>query len=267
MCVIQGDTKTVADTQIFCFPACNGKDQVTVYSNEVHMNNPQDNNNAMILPIPRGYEQFKMVDLTKDPDLFKNLNRCFPSVIQMSTRNGSSLSAAANSADYLAVKRCGSYEFSLVPSVQDFRRINPTVFQLNKDVEQLLLDKYPLGFAFLVCKIRQNTKFHPLAYMHPLQPDGRLFVPTLHFHQGHQGAQAYSADWDHDIYVLGNNTLGQAAVSLDGLRSVASLRPYMSANDPEKLRKLEINGHFENKDIMVPVSVQRSVFQTLLSFF
>lgn len=257
MCVIQGNTNSVANTEIFCFPAANGRDQVTVYSNAVSMaDNHKDN--AMILPIPRGYEKFKAIDLSEDADLFRKLDSCFPA--PPLPRSLSAASAAnASQGSFLQVQHCGSYEFSLVPSIRDFDRINPTVFQLNDDVRRLLASQYPRDFAFLVCKITENKKFHPVGYIHPMPADGQLFVPTLHFHQGH--SEPLNPDWDHDIYVLGNDVIGRPARDFAALKQVSSLKRYMCLSQPEKLRKIQIKGHFTNRDITVPASADRSLMQ------
>lgn len=253
MCIIQGDTRSVADTEIFCFPACNGRGQVTVYSNAVSMNSP--GHNAMILPVPRGYEMFQMIDLSGDTDMFAKLDSCFPSDQTMDSDGPRSRGLSANSqAPYLAVQQCGSYEFSLVPSLRDFSRLDPASFQLSGDVGRLLQRQYPAGFAFLVCRITANKKFHPVGYLHPLAPGADLFIPTLHFHQGHAHGQP---DWDHSIYVLGNSTLGRPAHSLHGLRQVRALQPYMCPGRPDRLRKLEVHGHHSNRDMVVPAVCDR----------
>lgn len=261
MCVIQGDTKSVADTEIFCFPSANGEDQVTVYSNAVSMHT-SSNNNAMILPVPGGADRFSVIDLSRDPDMFNKIDSCFPQKRSLSSDGLGATNAAQCAGGYLAVKQCGSYQYSLVPSIDDFARVNPRVFQLSPDIRQLFLQHYPRGYAFLVCKISENKKFHPVGYVHPLPTGGKLFVPTLHFHQGHEG---HGPDWDHSIYVLGNDTLGIPATSLDGLKQVASLRPHLSLTRPERLRKMELHGHFPNRDIGVSTTKDRSWLQMVLA--
>lgn len=262
MCVIQGNTKSVADTEIFCAPCANGKDQVTVYSNAVSMHTAS-NNNAMILPVPGGADRFSVIDLSRDPDMFKKIESCFPQKRSLSMDSLSTANSATCAGGYLAVKQCGSYQYSLVPSIEDFGRVDPRAFQLSPDVRQLFLDKYPRGYAFLVCKISDNKKFHPVGYVHPLPAGGKLFVPTLHFHQGHN--HNHGPDWDHSIYVLGNDTFGRPAATLNGLNEVAALRPYLSLTKPCRLRKAELHGHFPNRDIGVPTTTDRSWLQMVLA--
>lgn len=247
MCIIQGDTKSVADTEIFCFPSANGRDQMTVYSNAVSMHT-NSNNNAMILPVPRGSERFSVIDMSRDSDMFQKIESCFPQKRSLSD-------------GFLAVERCGSYQYSLVPSINDFDRVDPNAFRLSPDVRQLFLQHYPRGYAFLVCKIMENQKFHPVGYVHPLPVGGELFVPTLHYHQG----QSHAPDWDHSIYVLGNETMGMPAVSFDGLCGVAALRPHLSLTRPELLRKMELHGQSPNRDITVPTVKARSWLQKVLA--
>lgn len=270
MCVIQGATSRIADTQILAFPTADKRSQVTVYSNAVQLKGQEEEQTnsaldaffpgyrvpsfsrrgdvAMILPIPRGYERFDVIDTTDCADMFKEIDECFPEQMSFSLFSTNQ----AQSASFLAVKTCGSYKYSLVPSLADFSRVDPNVFKLDAEVGHLLGTKYPRGFAFLVCKIEESKKFHPIAYVHPMPEDGKLFVPTLHFHQGHHDQS--HPDWDHQIYVVGNNQLGKAADSTEGLQSVKCLKPLVPRVSPSMLRKIEIKGDYPNKDLLVPVA-------------
>lgn len=252
MCIIQGDTKHVGDTQIFSFATRGGGQyQVTVYSNEIQLNKEaKKRHNAMILAVPRGNEDFGMIDLSNDKDVFKKLEKCFP-VAYQGPVTLNSRSFGTSKADYLEVKSCGSYRYSLVPTLQDFERVDPSVFQIDGDVKSLLSSKYENGFAFLVCKIAESKKFHPVAYFHPIPKSGKLFVPTLHFHQGQD--HPLSPDWDHEIYVIGNSMVGVGAHDLSGLYKVTTLQNFLPRIKAADLRKIEINGQFPNQDLWIPI--------------
>ena len=52
MCIIQGSTRKVGDTEIMAFRTRDEKSQVTIYSNCVELPPMADKDTAMILPVP-----------------------------------------------------------------------------------------------------------------------------------------------------------------------------------------------------------------------
>ena len=184
--------------------------------------------------------------------MFKKLNKCFDEP-QSRWLSGPSYAGVPSAEGLLPVRACGSYEYTLVPQHSDFDRVNPSVFSLDNSVRDVLRQEYPAGFAFLVCKIKGSRKFHPVAYKHPMREDNKLFVPTLHFHQGHGPAEEGHHDWDHDIYLVMERPLGRQATELQTLRDMTALRATLPDVYPNTLKKLEINGRFPNNDLLVPV--------------
>jgi len=269
MCIIQGYTEGVNDTLILAFPTVDKRSQVTVYSNKVQLRDQRPVGHpdleaffpgytqqflapqagaAMILPVPRGAEAFEMIDTSDCSDLFEQIDGCFPVSPKLKSSRG--FETYANS--YLEVKSCGSYKYSLLPSLAAFDQVDPSVFRLDSEVKGLLQSAYPASFAFLVCKIEESKKFHPVAYKHPLPSDGQLFIPTLHFHQGHHDQN--HPDWDHRIYVVGNQNLGLGATSADKLRELGCFREVMPPVRADTFRRLKIQGSFPNRDLRVPVA-------------
>lgn len=265
MCVIQGGATRVADTQILAFKSSNGYHQVTAYSNRVDLPGdaatanasnmwssfglslPIQQNAAMILPIPDGAKHFEMIDTSACKDMFERIDECFPTELSYSFTN-SSRSLSVQSAS-LEVKTCGSYQYTLVPSLLDFARLDRNVFSLDADVHRVLA-QYPNNFAFLVCKLSDSKKYHPVAYKHPLPRDGRLFVPTLHYHQGHHDS-AVAPDWDHEIYLVTKQRLGKAAAYTAALMNVSAFRNLLPNVAADNFRKLEMSGNFPNQDLRV----------------
>lgn len=123
----------------------------------------------------------------------------------------------------------GSYKASIVPSLDDFERIDRDVFTLSPKIFEFLKRLYPEGYSFLVCQLEQNRAYHPFAYQHGTLPNGRLFIPTIHFHQheeegeewkqtpnfapmfrragindrhwrGREKRKMHGVDWDHHIF-------------------------------------------------------------------
>jgi hypothetical protein len=84
----------------------------------------------------------------------------------------------------LLVHRAGAYQYTIVPSVADFPRLQRDVYNLPQGSELLavLAEHYFEGFAFLVCIIDASAVFRPFAYEHDTLPSGELFVPTRHYH-------------------------------------------------------------------------------------
>jgi hypothetical protein len=220
MCIIQGQTESIAKTKILVAPLQDGKSQLTVYCNTVSL---KTKGGAMILPFPQG--DCDLVDLSAYATLFKDLNRlCWP-VTKSRGFRGMTLSTNSLS-DSLEVKQVGSYKASVVPGLEDFSRLRKDVFVVDPKVYEFLGTKYPEGYGFVVCQLDQNKEYHPFGYTHSKLPDGRMFVPTMHYHD-HGSSDEKSntmyrppswrhraqtppgevAEWDHEIYTW-NTPLG-----------------------------------------------------------
>jgi hypothetical protein len=98
--------------------------------------------------------------------------------------------------DFLRVQNVGNYQVSVAGNVEDLDRINPAVFRLTEKTLETLVINYWDGHSFVVAQLRESGKFHPLAYTHPIAPDGKVFIPTRHEH-GERHDKPY---WDHHIY-------------------------------------------------------------------
>lgn len=213
MCILSGSPERVSKTQILAFHAADGRHQVTVYANEVRLarristtyvpwgepGGGGDGNDvaecAMVLPFPAG-GACEMIDTTSSKGLFAALNDLFPGVLSYSlgSRGGFGVADGAT----LEVKSCGSYDYSVAPTVDDLSRLDASL--RIGDVMDLLRRVYGTGFSFLVCGIRKSAQYHPIAYRHALRSDGRLFLPTLHEHG--PAAHAHGPMWDHVIFSL-----------------------------------------------------------------
>jgi hypothetical protein len=197
MCIMASPVRSVSNTKIFV-----GRDsssQLTVYEMSVRLRDNTGKGNAMILPVPIGAPEgallIRLYDLSKVPDFFEPFVEAFTE----RTRGFSMSKGITN--DALEVVRVGNYDVSIVPSVDDVKRLNTEVFDLSADTEHTLRESYPTGFAFLVAQLRASGDFHPLAYSHPLV-DGQLFVPTRHEH-GKVGPDEMPK-WDHQIFYQGD---------------------------------------------------------------
>jgi hypothetical protein len=202
MCIILAQVEHVASTKIFTCLTENQTQQFLVYSNEVHTN---EEDNAMILPVPNP-ESVRFVNLKKYANLFDDLEANFYKSRRSSFNMYASLSrsAALDPVDRprLVVHDVGAYSASIVPSVNDFDRIDTAHFTIPDDLERILRETYDSQFGFIVCKLKQGKhNYHPFAYIHAKHSNNLLFIPTLHYHpHGYGLARSVEADWDHMIY-------------------------------------------------------------------
>lgn len=264
MCILSGAPERVSDTQILAFRTKDGNHQVTVYANRVSLRTrstefipwgqPGGNNTcAMVLPYP-SYGTFKldceMIDTSGAPNLFKSLDGLFP--VTYAT-DGRGRRGGFGAGDTLEIKSCGSYDYSIVPTLSDLVRLDPSLHI--GDVIGLLRRSYPVGYSFMVCAIRESAAYHPIAYRHALRTDGLLFLPTLHEHGPElRGA----AMWDHAIYTLD----ATPPPAFDTERIDVSATDVANAIGPalgKQLRtgtnmmcKTTIQGERANEDILIP---------------
>lgn len=210
MCVINRPVVRVSATQIYASPSQDGTKQLTVYANKVNTRTA----NTMILPVPYP-DTIKFHDLSAYPTFFADLEKCFVSTAP-ETYSGNGLTKSLGKQNYrtdsapLDIVRVGSYRASIVPSTEDFDRLDPEL-ALTPEVQTMLTEHYmsiqgaPVGF--IICRlVTGDHGYHPFAYSH--RRTTKLFIPTLHFH-AHDSkswvSNSHGNDWDHTVYTA--NTL------------------------------------------------------------
>eukprot|EP00039_Didymoeca_costata_P026407 m.15865 g.15865 ORF g.15865 m.15865 type:complete len:276 (-) comp5514_c0_seq1:88-915(-) len=212
MCIIQGKVRQVSQTNILVAPMKEDL-QLTVYSNNVKL---EDTAGAMLLPFPcadPSQENIcKFLNLTNYKNIFKELrNACFPPLRKRMKTKAPAKKCSAK----LKVVQVGSYKASIVPSVDDFERLRTDVFTVDPTVFKFLSAKYPSKYGFVVCQLDQDRDYHPFGYVSAKLEDGRMFIPTMHYHEHDEGYgdddtddddtdddPASHADWDHEIYTV-----------------------------------------------------------------
>lgn len=191
MCIFAGSVERVSKTQIVVAPVSDGR-QFTAYSNSVIS---RSSKNAMILPVPAGKVEF--VNLDGAMDLMKACEALFPRPDISSTNGDFSWGvrgAGFGSKSVLPTEKVGGYICSIVPALDDFDRIDQSVFVLPKNTAELLKKTYPEGYSFIVCQFGQRVSAHPIAYTHVMHSSGKLFIPTFH---GHDGEKAGTPTFKH----------------------------------------------------------------------
>jgi hypothetical protein len=262
MCIFNGKVIRVSNTQILVTYSTDGKRQLTVYSNKV---NTADGN-AMILPVPHA-ASVQFHDLSGYPTLFEDCDDCFSSVVRRSLQAaGWGMTDSYNSRNLLRVHDVGSYRASIVPSFDDFDRLDASVFTLSPAIGDVLRQTYGSEFGYIVCMLRGgNHTYHPFAYSHNVL-GSTLFVPTLHEHghvTGDVGFQAAASepDWDHTIYSFGTDQRWhdrrswtqklESALSMDKLPTGFDYRI-------DRMNRMSITGNYPNKDLYMSFTLPKS---------
>lgn len=228
MCVTVGRVERVSNTMIFV-AAVDKDEQITCYQNKIQFHDSEDVQ-AMILPFPAGKPlRFINTDFGIDTaqvkaedrpsfKLAKHLNRIvFPKdKLQKKSKGiGMGLSRGGGGrSDMLEIQHCGDLEFVVALTCDDLTRIPTKQLNLSKadDVLAFLHTNYPANFSFLCCRFMTKTPgMPPLAYVSSRLKDGRLFVPTLHYH-GHEEA-ADEAKTVHPSIPTGMVSLGRGKPS------------------------------------------------------
>jgi hypothetical protein len=189
--MFQGGVNSVSCTNILISAVNDRPDlQLVAYFNKVDI---LDKPVAMILPFPNFTEKnlVEVVPTTeKDISIFKYLEYAF---------NHFRGFGSSSSREALAVHRAGSYRYSIVNNIEDFKYINKDVFQLyDKNIEAIFRKHYD-GFGFIVCIIDKSAEYSPFIYITEKLPNNLYFIPTRHYH----GHISETDHWDHRIYILG----------------------------------------------------------------
>lgn len=260
MCIIQGEIESVAKTNILVSNTIFKNKQLTVYANQINLSNDPV---AMILPFPNHTKQnfIKVLPTTNDDlEMFDYLYDVFK--IQLKNFSGSLGCVEDNS---LEVLRCGSYRYSIVTNISDFDNINKNVFKLSSKVKEILMKNYNNDFGFIVCIIDKSADYSPFAYITDKMPDNKFFIPTLHYHThtqissylnlNIQNHEAYTNDWDHNIYIFGTNDkmvnyLGDVNNPVKDIDKSKIIFPKLLGNI-NPCKQLKINGYNKNIDIIV----------------
>merc|ERR1711879_709108 len=201
-------------------------------------------------------------------NLFDECDRCFYN--PPPPKSSFSASCEEESDDLLEVQACGSYLCSIAAGLHDLRRIDPSVFEVSADIDKLLEKHYGEDFGFVICKLTDAGKQHPLGYFTELRSD--FFVPTRHDH----GDGEEDPEWDHKIYSFGcekaagelrleptfeppssdeeddNGNQPPAPIEKKSWRNVVSRlldRVKISVKNADEFRRMVIFGPEPNKDL------------------
>lgn len=196
MCCFSQRVEHVSETSIFARGTPDGR-QYLAYS----MTLQAAGELAMVLPIASppssADDAVQFINLEGYPDLFRDLKSAFPEPVARGFQP-----QAFSASHSLTVHQVGAFEASFVPSANDFGRLDPR-FQLSPITLKALTEQP--DFGFVVFKLQAGTghdvgatSFHPMAFSFPRRDPHRLFLPTVHVHDG---TVPKVARFDHDLYV------------------------------------------------------------------
>jgi hypothetical protein len=242
MCMFNADKVEVSNTCLFVAPV-NKDTQVTVYSNSV-MCESKDNHSAMVLPFLKG--EIKFVDLSEFPKFFQHLEATFKPMSKSRGRGTFALYA-----DSLEVIDVGSYQVSVVQNIEDFTKLDSSVFKLKPELLEFMKTKYDEAFSFIVCKVKSTaTKetYHPLAYI--TNRGKHMFIPTMHFHP--DDSHESHTDWDHTIYTCNSKLVSSFDFRLperDVMHDVRKAFSKCGIEECRSLLKYTIKDYHQNHDM------------------
>jgi hypothetical protein len=260
MCCFSTKT-TVHGTTIFARASKPGT-QVIAYQMRYAAEAPT----AMILPLPVALpareDAVRFKSLKEFPDFFAALDRGYPAPPPDELVKSAALAAAPA----LAVHEVGDYIASFVPTIADFKRVDPR-FVLSKEVWEKIPGYDDYGFAVFQLKELAGTP-HPMAFEFDTRLKDSIFFPTVHIHDGtvHE-----TADFDHVLYAQAASYDARAG-DYEGPESVDKgtgfVRSKGKAKDfaepgrsvglvePELMvHKVSMRGLLPNRDTMKPLAL------------
>jgi hypothetical protein len=181
MCIFTTNTR-VENTKIFA--RRQGQKQWLVYEMKY---DSYRLSTAMILPVPGESETIEFLNLENYKDFFDQLQK--PAEARGFSKGLS-----------LDVVNVGNFIATIIPSMDDWNRVDPQFTLDSKVWESDILKEYTKGYSFVVFQLSERSnKPHPMAFTFNSNLD-ELYIPTVHVHDGEvKDLERY----DHEIYTQG----------------------------------------------------------------
>lgn len=197
MCCFSGPVQAVANTRIFARLSGHGT-QFLVYQMEYQA----DRDLAMILPgpiqTPARETSVRFIRLQKYPRFFKDMER--PGYYAKGAMSGGMATLSAGGIPPRAVHSVGNFSASFVPTLRGFGRLDKR-FVLPPQTWDKIPAYHDFGFAVFKLKAlasRAQSPAHPMAFEFRTRFNDRLFLPTVHIHDGQVHA---TETFDHALYM------------------------------------------------------------------
>jgi len=272
MCCFSRPIVSVSDTNLFArLSTEDSTSQLLVYQ----MRFESQEQNAMILPLPVALpsreDSVRFISLKGYDGFFRDLDRGFPVVAPRSP--GRLLPTIVAPAAQLAVHEVGDFVASFVPTLADFRRLDPQFV-----IPQESWDKIPeySDYGFAVFQLKSLVgKPHPMAFEFTTRWPDRIFFPTVHIHDGEVHDRE---EFDHALY-LQHPDFDRVVGTYQGPRLRDPVTGYVRSKETAEkfcqigksqgivvpgqlVHRSEIRGLQQNQDVIRPVSFESSARQS-----
>lgn len=250
MCIFSGTVERVENTRIFARHSGENT-QFLVYS----MAYAAPRELAMILPIPvapRTENPLRFINLKEYPDFFDDLEMGFPKPRSVGISAGG---ADAARGETLPVVEVGDFVASFVPTIDDFRRLDPR-FALPRQTWDQIPDYRDYGFAVFQLRTARNAKqVHPMAFEFATAMPDRLYFPTVHIHDGEVHPRE---DFDHTLTFQARHATGKppaptTASFAEARRFVDIEKAQGIVSGSEICLRMRLHGLLRNRDTLVRV--------------
>lgn len=223
MCIVADQVKSVSKTKIASFMIKAGWDQSEkeIYQLVIYSANIDSvvNKNALILPVYNpGNNPNKIIplDLSEMSDFFDKLDALYN---RSNNSKSFGVTYSSNSIS-LPVYRVGNYKFSIMPSKEDFVRLNTSELIVDP-AARVSIDVHSNDYSFIVYQFYQkgNIDITPFGYLCKPYKDHQMIIPTIHGHP--DNCIAFNSryidrnifedvsEYDHVIYTLIDKSDGQ----------------------------------------------------------
>lgn len=189
--IVQRRDKTTNQIKKFKIP--NGQPmQLTIYSNQIVKNLLREQC-CMIIPFPQmaRTRRFKILNISNYDEIFRDFNTFFKENKPLKT-DGIKWDTWDDDEDITDINK-NEYEPKVVSNFIELFR-NKEKLHISNQTLSYVKQFYSENFSFIVCPITITSSFKPLAFIHELMPDGKLFVPTRHFTGQQKIMSQYHAD-------------------------------------------------------------------------
>lgn len=267
MCCFSGPVERVADTRIFARLSGRGSQFLVC-----QMTYAAPRAVAMILPLPiaaatASANPLHFIDLKGYPDFFSDLEREFPQGRSRGGMGGGGFGGGSEGvAQTLPVFAVGDFEASFVPTLDDFRRLDPR-FTLPRQTWEQIPTYQNYGFAvFQLSPAAAQTeakRVHPMAFEFETQTavgvwPAMLFFPTVHIHDGRVHARE---DFDHALYFQARQVAVWSALPARPVASSGGVGQFVKTGRARGIvqagapcYKMTLRGLLPNRDVWVRVA-------------
>jgi len=125
------------------------------------------------------------LDFSSYPNFFKDLKELYDEIFGINELRSKNFSQNSMSLDSyggkLAVHKVGDYKFSIMPSKNDFSKLDQS--QLNVAPGALTsINVHSMDYSFLVCQFNGSGTVSPFGYVSKRVPNDKMIIPTIHGH-------------------------------------------------------------------------------------